>query len=121
MKLFATTSILVVAALAALVPVAPAALPTNSQGLTPRERYELNQRYPQTHSLAPSPEALAARAPDLVERYVTWHPSGSSVATGRYVETRGLAPTPEALAARTSSSDGFEWGGGVSMAGGILL
>ena len=101
MKLFATTAILVVAALAALVPVAPAALPSNSQGLTPRERYELNQRYPQTHGLAPSPEALAARAPDLVERYVTSHPSGSSVPTGRYVATHGLAPSQEAMAART--------------------
>ena len=101
MKVFATTSILVVAALAALAPVASAGLPSNTQSLSPRERFELNQRYPQTHGLAPSPEALAARAPDLVERYVTSHPSGSSVTSGRYVETLGLAPSPEALAART--------------------
>jgi hypothetical protein len=122
MKLFATTSILVVAALAALVPVAPAALPPNSQGLTPRERYELNQRYPQTHGLAPSPEALAARA-DLVERYVTSHPSGSSVTTGRYVETIGLAPSSEALAARTTttSGGGIDWEGFTVIGGGVLF
>ena len=140
MKLFATTSILVVAALAVLVPVSPAALPPNSQGLTPRERYELNQRYPQTHGLAPSPEALAARA-DLVERYVTSHPSGSSVTTGRYVETIGLAPSQEALTARThnethglapfsearaartttTSGGGIDWEGFTVIGGGVLF
>ena len=139
MKLFATTSILVVAALAALVPVAPAALPSSSQGLSPRERFELNQRYQQVHGLAPSPEALAARAPDLVERYVTSHPSSQT--TGQYVKTHGLAPSPEALAARTytetyglapspealaartptTSGGGIDWDGITVVGGGVLF
>ena len=88
MKLFATMSILVVAALAALVPV-----------------------------------ALAARAPDLVERYVTSHPSGSSVTPGRYVETYGLAPSSEALAARTTttSGGGIDWDGFTVIGGSVLF
>jgi len=139
MKSLATTFFLIVGALAALVPVATAALPSSSQGLSPRERYELNQRYPQVHGLAPSPEALAARAPapDLVERYVTAHPSTSAesikthglapspeaLAARTYTATRGLAPSSEALAARTTttSGGGIDWDGFTMIGGGVLF
>ena len=74
MKLFATTSILVVVALAALVPVAPGRDAANSQGLSPRERYELTQRYPQTR-----PGAVArgaGRARPISSSGTDSHPAG---------------------------------------------
>jgi hypothetical protein len=144
MKSLATTFALIVGALVALVPAAPAGTNlaqqpdlieryvqshsqyTATRGLAPspealaaRGQADLVERYVATRGLAPSPEALASRQPDLIERYVSSHPSGNQV--DRYIMTRGLAPSPEALAARAPvSDDGFEWGN-VSIGAGVLF